>query len=576
MGKLGKQGRRLQSDESRRGSESKAKIDVFGIIARRCEATNGPQNIGPDHQDSRLENDRLRLSEEFQRVGETCHLEGHGERFRRGQPLPERNVPARDDGGPLSLGDGARESRQCPREPLVVAVEKCDIFTRGGANSRVASDALTLVLLAQKAEAIAILDQHLRCAVGRSVVHYNKLKIPELLLQYRIDRGPAKLHPIERRNDYGKERHAQRTVPSASDLLQPASSASFRVPSFITMTAVGIIIPCYNSARFLPQTIQSIREQTFTDWKCVIVDDCSVDNSRDIARSACDGDSRFSLLALTENSGTSSARNAGLAALGDTVRCVIFLDSDDVWNASSLQNLIDAIEGHPAWIAVYGNCRLINQDGAYVGSDEVENAGRERFDFHDGRLVQLTGAAETSFCQFLLRNPVVSPGCLLIRADVIANVTGKSSMLFDPRTKYGEDLGAWLRIRRAGCIGHVDQTVLDYRVHSSNKSNRRLGVAVGVRKVRLKALLDPTLEHDEIRQACAASRAYRRYRIREEIRSAACYLYDRRIRAGVRSSICSVVNAIDMLLILAIQVGHSARIVACRRNQFALRGSRAG
>jgi teichuronic acid biosynthesis glycosyltransferase TuaG len=339
------------------------------------------------------------------------------------------------------------------------------------------------------------------------------------------------------------------------------------------MAAVGIIIPSHNSARFLPQTIRSIRQQTFADWTCVIVDDCSQDNSREIVAAACTADSRFSLLPLPENRGTSAARNAGLAALGESVRHIIFLDSDDVWNASSLQMLVDAIEGHPSWVAVYGNCRTIDHDGVYVHSSDVETVGRERFDFHDGRLVQLSGDAETTFCQFLLRNPVVTPGCLLTRADVIANITERTSTLFDPATQYGEDLGAWLRIRRAGCIGYLNQTVLDYRLHSSNKSNQRWRMAMNVRKVRLKALLDPTLEHDELHQACAASRAYRSHRIHTEFRSAVSCLFHRQVRGGVRLLGCTVVNAVDMLVILAFQAGQSVRMFARDRGQTAWSGS---
>jgi teichuronic acid biosynthesis glycosyltransferase TuaG len=328
------------------------------------------------------------------------------------------------------------------------------------------------------------------------------------------------------------------------------------------MPDVGIIIPSHNAARFLPQTVQSICQQTFAHWTCVIVDDCSLDNSREIIDSCCNRDSRVSLLALAENRGTSAARNAGLAALGKSVQYVIFLDSDDVWNPSSLQVLVDAIEGHPSWAAVYGNCRAINQAGTHIGSKDVDTVSRERFDYQDGRLVRLIGTAETTFCQFLLRNPVVSPGCLLIRAAAIANITEGTSPLFDEKTKYGEDLGAWMRIRRAGCIGYLDQIVLDYRLHGSNKSNRRWRMAVSVRKVRLKALLDPKLKRHELHEACAASRAYRTYRIRGELRAAAKCLRHRRLRAAGRLLVLTVADALDVLIIFAVQMGQRARVFA--------------
>jgi glycosyltransferase involved in cell wall biosynthesis len=324
------------------------------------------------------------------------------------------------------------------------------------------------------------------------------------------------------------------------------------------MTAVGIVIPAHNAARFLPQTIESIRQQTFQDWKCVIVDDASSDHTREIGACGCEADVRFSLLSLPQNGGSSAARNAGLAALQESVRYVIFLDSDDVWNAGSLKILVDAMEAHPSWSAVYGNCRVIDCDGKYVPNDAVEIAGRERFDFLDGRLARVIGSEDATFCQLLLRNPVVSPGCLLIRAEVIAEVTGGTSALFDAGTQYGEDLGAWLRIRRAGCIGYIDQTVLDYRLHTCNKSNQRWGMAMSVRKVRLRAVLDPTMDDDAFHHACAASRAYRSFRLRGELKSAVSCLWHRQFRAGRQWCGFAVASSIDVLISAVLQARRSA------------------
>jgi glycosyltransferase involved in cell wall biosynthesis len=331
----------------------------------------------------------------------------------------------------------------------------------------------------------------------------------------------------------------------------------------VPMADVGIVIPSHNSARFLAQTIKSIREQTFANWKCVIVDDCSSDDSREIAKSFCDGDARFSLLPLEENRGTSAARNAGLAGLHDSVyggvRYVVFLDSDDVWNVSSLQALVDAIERHPSWVAVHGNCRLVDRDGTHVRGSDAETASRETFDYHEGRLVRLVGAVETTFCQLLLRNPIVSPGCLLIRADVIERITNKKCTLFDAGMKYVEDLDAWFRIRRVGFIGHLDEIVLDYRRHGSNKSNRHWTMAISMRKVRLRALWDTALGDREFHEACKAFGAYRIDRIRRELGSAASCLRSGQIRAGTILFGCSAFNVFDILTILMIRLARRAR-----------------
>ena len=89
---------------------------------------------------------------------------------------------------------------------------------------------------------------------------------------------------------------------------------------------VSIIIPCYNQAQYLPAALQSILEQSYTNWECIIVNDGSSDNTETIANDWCKKDIRFKYF-FKENGGLSSARNLGLAnSKGDFI---LFLDSDD-------------------------------------------------------------------------------------------------------------------------------------------------------------------------------------------------------------------------------------------------------
>ena len=74
---------------------------------------------------------------------------------------------------------------------------------------------------------------------------------------------------------------------------------------------VSIIVPCYNQAQFLPEALQSVLEQTHTNWECIIVNDGSPDNTEGVAQEWLVKDSRFKYV-YKENGGLSSARNAGL------------------------------------------------------------------------------------------------------------------------------------------------------------------------------------------------------------------------------------------------------------------------
>lgn len=90
---------------------------------------------------------------------------------------------------------------------------------------------------------------------------------------------------------------------------------------------VSVIIPCYNQALFLNEALQSVLEQTHTNWECLIIDDGSTDGSKEIALKYCSLDNRFRYVYQT-NAGLSSARNTGLKlSKGDFVQ---FLDGDDL------------------------------------------------------------------------------------------------------------------------------------------------------------------------------------------------------------------------------------------------------
>lgn len=104
---------------------------------------------------------------------------------------------------------------------------------------------------------------------------------------------------------------------------------------------VSVIVPCYNQAQFLAETLDSVLVQTYENWECIIVNDGSTDNTEVIAKEYCNKDNRF-IYHKKENGGLSSARNAGLnIAQGDYVQ---FLDSDDILLPNKFEYQIRAME----------------------------------------------------------------------------------------------------------------------------------------------------------------------------------------------------------------------------------------
>ena len=108
---------------------------------------------------------------------------------------------------------------------------------------------------------------------------------------------------------------------------------------------ISVIIPTYNSKSTLRRCIESVKNQTMTDWECVIVDDGSTDDTRAELDRLTDGDGRFTLVLGDDNQGLAAARNAGLMyAKGDMI---YFLDSDDYIDRNTLEYLTSLAVYYP-------------------------------------------------------------------------------------------------------------------------------------------------------------------------------------------------------------------------------------
>lgn len=120
------------------------------------------------------------------------------------------------------------------------------------------------------------------------------------------------------------------------------------------MPEVSIITPCYNSAIYLKETIDSVLSQTFTDWEWIITDDFSTDDSLKIIKSCTDY--RIKLIEARENGGAGIARNISLKEAKG--RFITFLDADDFWEPNFLEEMISFMKKENAELAYsnYARC----------------------------------------------------------------------------------------------------------------------------------------------------------------------------------------------------------------------------
>lgn len=105
--------------------------------------------------------------------------------------------------------------------------------------------------------------------------------------------------------------------------------------------SVSIIIPCYKQAHYLDQSLQSVLDQSYENWECIIVNDGSPDDTEEVAKRWSEKDSRFKYL-KKENGGLSSARNAGISNAKGLF--ILPLDADDLLHPVYLQEAVSVFE----------------------------------------------------------------------------------------------------------------------------------------------------------------------------------------------------------------------------------------
>ena len=126
------------------------------------------------------------------------------------------------------------------------------------------------------------------------------------------------------------------------------------------MPLVSVVMPVYNSERYLAEAIESILAQTFTDFELIIVDDASEDRSADIIRGYQKQDARIQFVQLQQNEGPGSARNRGIRAAGG--QYIAAMDSDDISLPERLRLQVEYLGSNPEVGAVGVGTQKVNAD----------------------------------------------------------------------------------------------------------------------------------------------------------------------------------------------------------------------
>lgn len=121
---------------------------------------------------------------------------------------------------------------------------------------------------------------------------------------------------------------------------------------------VSVIMPCYNQGCYLSEALESVINQTYSDWECIIIDDGSTDSSEEIAKEYCQKDGRLRYI-YQDNAGVIAARNNAIAA--SSGEYILPLDADDSISTVYLEKAVHVLNSDPSCKIVYGKGRLTGE-----------------------------------------------------------------------------------------------------------------------------------------------------------------------------------------------------------------------
>lgn len=214
-------------------------------------------------------------------------------------------------------------------------------------------------------------------------------------------------------------------------------------------------MPVRNGARFLPQALRSLSEQTFDDWELVAILDASTDDSEEIL--AGWGDPRLRVLKLAEPNGISSALNRGLQLADGTF--VARLDSDDECYPGRLMSQARDMVRRPSLGMLGSFAKTINEHGRAIGLRRVAHGPHVKH-------------------WLIVRNQFIHSSVMIQRS--MLEKLGGYRLGSEPY----EDYELWLRISQISDVDNIPEPLVRYRIHSAQTTRNRSDLTVGRPRIR--------------------------------------------------------------------------------------------
>lgn len=234
-------------------------------------------------------------------------------------------------------------------------------------------------------------------------------------------------------------------------------------------------MPVYNAKQYIGEAVESILNQTFTDFEFIIINDGSTDGTLDMLEAYAEQDTRIRLI-NRENKGLVETLNEGLALAKAPL--IARMDADDIALPDRFEKQYAYMQRHPDVVVLGGRCIAIDADGdpltqwnKLTSSDAIQNQ----------HLNSLSGS-------------VIAHPAMMYRANSVLSIGGYRKAAYP-----AEDLDMLLRVADEGLLENLDEVVLKYRVHvasicASDKSRQNKKVFEIVNSARKRKGLEPLLD----------------------------------------------------------------------------------
>jgi len=235
---------------------------------------------------------------------------------------------------------------------------------------------------------------------------------------------------------------------------------------------VSVVIPCYNTAAYVAETLDSVLAQTYRDFEIILVND----GSPDTARLECVLQPYLGRITyvVKENGGPSSARNAGIrAAQGELIA---FIDSDDMWVPEYLAFQVARLDANPSADIVYPNAMF----------------------FRDGQRGHRLARPMSAPVPEATFTALVTEECGVVYSLTARKAALERAGLFDEQLWRAEDFDLWLRCVKTGSriIYHLEP-LLHYRTRGGSLSTDAVSMAAGAARVLRKMQATVEMTADE-------------------------------------------------------------------------------